>query len=456
MNLNDIKLYIDHRPDEKVFRVHRDVFRDPELFELELKHVFERTWNFIALDSQIPKPNDFVTGTIGRTPVLVTRAADGAIKAFVNACRHKGATVCRMSSGNAKFHVCPYHGWAYDSSGKNVDIKDRAAGAYAPAFDAENHDLIPVARVEAYKGLVFGCLDPDVISLDAFLGDMKFFIDCVMDQGPKGMEFIPGHATYTFRGNWKLQMDNGQDGYHLTSTHQSFIELQRRRAKGKGHVDSKAFDWKTRNEARSGTYTFPYGHSALWVDQTEPQKRPVYPVIDEIVGRVGRLRAEWVMKGRNNQIFPNLQFNDSVATMLRVFIPLAPDLTEMRTWCLAPIGEDPELRAWRLRQHEDFFNPGGMATPDDTVTYEDCQRGFEADGNDWMHGYERGYMKLKEGGNDLSDELGLKPLESLIGISGMNGTMSEIAMQSPYREWARMMEAGLAGRRAYESGGSPS
>jgi len=60
---------------------------------------------------------------------------------------------------------------------------------------------------------------------------------------------------------------------------------------------------------------------------------------------------------------------------LRTFRPLAADRTEMKSWCLAPIGEAPELRAWRLRQFEDFFNPGGLATPDDTVTYEGCQSG---------------------------------------------------------------------------------
>ena len=62
--------------------------------------------------------------------------------------------------------------------------------------------------------------------------------------------------------------------------------------------------------------------------------------------------------------------------MLRTFRPVAVDRTEMRSYCLAPIGEKPELRAWRLRQFEDFFNPTGIATPDDTVTYEDCQRGI--------------------------------------------------------------------------------
>src|SRR3954464_11240816 len=147
MNLDDIGLYVDDRPSEGIFRLHRDLFADPGLFELEMKHLFERTWIFLGLESQVAKPNDFTTTHIGRTPVLLSRGAKGELGAFVNACRHKGATVARLQSGNVKFHVCPYHGWAYDASGRNVDIKDRAAGAYAAAFDADNHDLIPIAKL---------------------------------------------------------------------------------------------------------------------------------------------------------------------------------------------------------------------------------------------------------------------------------------------------------------------
>src|SRR2546425_1220892 len=94
MDLKDIRLYVDDRPAEGVFRVHRDVYSDPELFELEQKFIFERTWNFIALESQIARPNDFVTGHIGRTPVLATRDAKGRLGGFVNGCRHKGAIAC--------------------------------------------------------------------------------------------------------------------------------------------------------------------------------------------------------------------------------------------------------------------------------------------------------------------------------------------------------------------------
>jgi benzoate/toluate 1,2-dioxygenase alpha subunit/2,4,5-trichlorophenoxyacetic acid oxygenase 1 len=107
VNLEDIHLYVDDRPEEQVFRVHKDVYSDPELFELEMKYIFERTWIFLGLESQIAKPHDFLTTHIGRTPVLLARDAKGKLGAFVNACRHKGATVCRTEQGNAKYHVCP-------------------------------------------------------------------------------------------------------------------------------------------------------------------------------------------------------------------------------------------------------------------------------------------------------------------------------------------------------------
>src|SRR5258708_28630924 len=102
MDLKGIRLYVDDRPAEGVLRVHRDVYSDPELFELEQKFIFERTWNFLALESQIPKANDFVTGHIGRTPVLATRDAKGRLGAFVNVCRHKWATLSAANRGNAK------------------------------------------------------------------------------------------------------------------------------------------------------------------------------------------------------------------------------------------------------------------------------------------------------------------------------------------------------------------
>ncbi len=443
---NEIRRYIDDRPDEGIFRVHRDVYADPELFELERKFIFERTWNFLAIEAQLPRPHDFVTAYIGNSPILLSRDARGKLGAFLNVCRHKGAIVCRTDQGNAKHHTCPYHGWVYDAAGKNVDIKDRTSGSYAPGFDIEDHNLVPLPRLETYKGLIFGSLSADVPPLQEFLGDIRVFLDLAMEQGPQGMEFIPGRCVYTYNGNWKLQLDNGLDAYHLTSTHLSFMDIQARRRAGAGNLEARQFDWAKRPAQKAGMFTFPHGHAAFWANQAEPEKRPIYPAVGEIRRRLGDVRADWMLKGRITSIFPNMQIADAITLMLRTFRPLAVDRTEMRSYCLAPIGEAPELRAWRLRQFEDFFNPGGLATPDDTTVYEDCQRGFRADGLGWLQGYSRGTATVIDGPNDVARELGIRPATS---EEGTYKTQTETCLHAPYREWRRLIEAGLEGRKAY-------
>lgn len=443
---------IDDRPNDGIFRIHRDVYTDPEIFELEQRFIFERTWSFVGLESQLPAPNAYLTTQIGRAPIIVTRGEDQRIRGFLNVCRHKGAKILLQEQGRQKYLTCQYHGWAYDCQGRNFHIKDRPVGAYDPSFDATNHDLIPVARIEAYKGLIFACLVGEVPPLEDFLGDMKFFVDLYMDQGPLGMEFVPGKAVYSYRGNWKLQMDNGMDNYHLTSTHSSFLDVQAKRRQGGGNQAARQFDWDKRNAQQGGTFLFPHGHSLNWLNQPEVEKRPIWPVIDEIRARVGETNAQWMLNLKNCVIFPNMQIADSTSLLIRTFRPLSVDETEMRVYCLAPIGESAERRSWRLRQFEDFFNPSGFATPDDTVIYEDCQAGYQAGGSghapglfDYTQGCERGRRLFMPGANATAQALGLKPDYSLQGEFEIQ---QEMCYLSSYREWQRLMLAGAtaAGR----------
>ena len=122
MRFQDIRDYVRDEPERGAFRVHRDLFRDPQLFELEMAHIFEGGWVFVCLDSQVPKPHDFYVTRVGRRSVMVTRDGLGNLHCFFNTCRHRGATLCHTESGNCKVHVCEYHGWAYGSDGENTDI----------------------------------------------------------------------------------------------------------------------------------------------------------------------------------------------------------------------------------------------------------------------------------------------------------------------------------------------
>jgi phenylpropionate dioxygenase-like ring-hydroxylating dioxygenase large terminal subunit len=424
------------------FRVHRDLFTSPEIFDLEMRYIFEAGWVFVALESQIAKPFDYVCTQIGRQPVIVTRDENGQVHVLFNSCRHKGARIAQREAGNAPLFVCPYHSWTYRADGRLRGIKDRAGGLYPPAFETEDHDLQRAARVEAYRGLIFASLNENVESLADYLGDSKVFIDLAMDQGEHGMELVPGRTYYTFDANWKLQMENGIDPYHLTSAHQSFIRIiDERKTAASSLAAIKSRDFRQSVIAESGAFAFRNGHGAVWIDNLTPEQKPIHRTIDALRARVGEHRARWMLNFRNLTLFPNLQLADSESMLLRVIKPLSPTRTEMRVYCMAPIGEDPEARRLRLRQHEDFFNATGLATPDDTALYEECQNGFLARHAGNLQGYDRGEGAARDRADKAAQALGITPERS---VTGAFAIQSEIQFRPLYRRWRAMMQAGRA------------
>ena len=149
-----------------VFRVARDIFTDPELFELEMKTIFEGNWIYLAHESQVANPNDFFTTTIGRQPIIIARNRQGELNAFINACSHRGAMLCRFKRGNKATYTCPFHGWTFNNSGKLLKVKDPEAAGYPQSFDCDgSHNLTKVARFESYRGFLFGSLNADVAPL---------------------------------------------------------------------------------------------------------------------------------------------------------------------------------------------------------------------------------------------------------------------------------------------------
>ncbi|MDO6805187.1 Rieske 2Fe-2S domain-containing protein, partial [Wenyingzhuangia sp. 1_MG-2023] len=93
--------------EQGLFRCRRDMFTDPELFELEMKHIFEGNWIYLAHESQIAENNDFFTTYMGRQPVFIARNKEGELNCFINACSHRGAVLCRTKKGNKSVLTCP-------------------------------------------------------------------------------------------------------------------------------------------------------------------------------------------------------------------------------------------------------------------------------------------------------------------------------------------------------------
>ena len=184
------------------FKLHRSVFTDQTLFDLEMKYIFEGNWVYLAHESQIPNNNDFYTTHIGRQPVLIARNKNGELNAMINACSHRGAQLCRHKRGNKATYTCPFHGWTFNNSGKLLKVKDPSEAGYSDCFNHEgSHDLKKVARFENYKGFLFGSLNADVLPLTEFLGETTKIIDMIVDQSDQGLEVLRGSSSYTYEGN---------------------------------------------------------------------------------------------------------------------------------------------------------------------------------------------------------------------------------------------------------------
>lgn len=445
----EIARLIDDRPNDGIFRVHPDAFTDQDIFELEIARVFEGTWVFLGLESELAEPHAYITRRIGRRGVLLTRDGNGELHGFLNSCRHRGTQLCPLAAGKRKIHVCRYHGWSYDSRGRNIGVTLRDDGRYPPTFEATDRDLVPVARLASYRGFIFASLSAHVPPLPDHLGEARILLDLVADQAPDGLEFIPGSASYTFDGNWKLQFENGLDAYHFPSTHAAFVNILKRRPAPPVPPDLDVVTDAAKAPA-SGTISFPRGHAMSWSigapGQSAEQRpltrdRALYARVRE---QVGEQRLDWMLRQRNLTIFPNVQVIDIQSLQLRTWEPLAVDKTRMTSYCLAPRGEDPDARRFRIRQYEEFFNAGGLATSDDNVMYEYSQAGYNTARDGSALAYARGLGDTDTAG-DAFAALGITDAARCSYSATGFAFGDETGIHAGYREWLRLLLAAEAG-----------
>lgn len=421
------------------FRCKREMFTSPELFELEMKHIFEGNWVYLAHESQLPKINDYYTTKIGRQPVFITRNKDNQLNCFINSCAHRGATLTRFKHGNKSSFTCPFHGWTFNNSGKLLKIKDPTETGYPSSFNCEgSHDLKKVARFESYRGFLFASLNADVQPLEEFLGEAKVIIDMIVDQSPEGLEVLRGSSTYVYEGNWKLQAENGADGYHVTATHWNYAATQAQRKSRDSGDDINAMSAGGWAKKGGGSYSFENGHLLLWTRWDNPEDRPLMEQRERLVKEFGEAKAEWMINNsRNLCLYPNVYLMDQFSSQIRVFRPLSVDRTEVTIYCIAPKGESAEARAHRIRQYEDFFNATGMATPDDLEEFRACQEGFMGRALEW-NDMSRGAEHWVEGPDAEADKIGLKPI-----LSGVK-TEDEGLYVAQHSYWLEQMRAAAA------------
>jgi benzoate/toluate 1,2-dioxygenase subunit alpha len=398
-------------------RVHHSIYTDPAIFRAEMRQIFGRTWVYLAHDSEIASPGDYVTRLIGLQPVIVTRDPDGDVHVLLNRCRHRGALVCREPGGNSSYFRCMYHGWAYNNEGRLIGVPLRHR--YPETFDLDGLWLVAVPRVERYRGMIFASLNPGIEPLEAFLGAARHHIDVMLDFAEDGeIDVRSGCTKHEYRGNWKFQAENGVDGYHANTVHESLQLLDRWRAERRAAETSRL-----RNPQRGEGWceSFPQGHS-LMARPAEPgaaeQLQARYP---EWTARLAEKHPLDEMLVKHNLfIFPNLYVR---IDHIRVILPRAVDRTEVLMYPYRLKGVPEEVNVSRLRGQEDFHGSAGFGTVDDMMAFEAVQQGLQAEGVDWLY-FSRG----------MHDEI-----VRADGVRVNVHASDELPMRELYRAWKRLM-----------------
>ena len=201
-----------------VMRQSVDAYLDQGRFEYEVERIFKHLPLALALSSELPAPDTYKAMDVMGVPVLLTRGADGAARAFLNVCRHRGSPLCEAgSTGSAQRLSCPYHAWSYDTAGDLVGM----FGAHTFGdIDRDHLSLTPLACAEK-AGFVFASLTPGTtFDIDAFLGDFTPYVAALdLDQW-----HIFEQRTLDGPG-WKVAWDGYLEGYHQERLHPKTVGL---------------------------------------------------------------------------------------------------------------------------------------------------------------------------------------------------------------------------------------
>lgn len=362
-------------------RVHGSLYTDPGVFADELARIWYRTWVYVGHESEIPQPNDYVLKNLGPQSIIMTRDRSHSIHLLVNRCSHRGNQICDAARGNSAALRCQYHGWTFGSDGSLIGAPFRQG--YAGQELRTTRALGRVARVDSYRGFVFGSFAEDGPSLLEHLGSATDVLDRLARLSPKGeVELTAGWLRHEVHANWKMLVENETDGYHPQFVHASIFEA------GQSHV-AAMYSEKSVATARD----LGNGH-------TEHDLRPQFRADDVPLGWFGTTAERLpdyvrTMRERHGDtvareilvdgsphvmIFPNLFIAE---IQLFVIQPLAVDRTVQHVTPLQFKGA-PDLNRRLLHQVSGSVGPAGFLLADDSEMYERNQRGVAGRKPEWL------------------------------------------------------------------------
>jgi nitrite reductase/ring-hydroxylating ferredoxin subunit len=190
-----------------------DRYIDPAFAKKEFDLLWPRTWQFACREEHIPEVGDYYVYDIGRHSFIVTRVAEHDIRAYYNACLHRGTKLrASGSDGCASEFKCSFHGWSWYLDGT---LREAVCDWDFPHVKADKFSL-PEARVELLGGFVFINMDREAPSLPAYLGP-EFMAH--ITQWKLEDRYVYCHVYKIIPANWKLNMEAFMEAYHVINTH---------------------------------------------------------------------------------------------------------------------------------------------------------------------------------------------------------------------------------------------
>jgi len=355
------------------------VFNNPKIFDLELRRIFARSWVFIGHETELPNPGDYAMRYIGQDPFIFVRDAAGVIRVLFNACRHRGAQVCRAERGNAAEFVCPYHGWNYRNDGTLIGVPARTQGYRK--LKLEDWSLLPAPHVINYHGLIFANLDPYAVPFEQHIGRYAWYLDTQLLLTEGGMEVVGEPHRWQVDANWKQGAENFcGDSSHTQSVHRSAMEV------GAAGVAAAGAPGKT------GLHVHDCDGHAISTRLAAPGETTFWEYPEEVTrnfkpDRLSEAQFDFARRGivHDGTVFPNFSFLHLGVTdsrerspagflTIRVWQPRGPGETEIWNWVLVP-KEAPD--SYKERAYEvamSSFSPSGSFEQDDVAVWPGIAR----------------------------------------------------------------------------------
>ena len=359
-------------------RVPYGVYTNPEIYRRELDRIFHGpSWNYVALEAEIPSKGDFRTTRIGEMSVIVVRGGDGSVRVLQNKCAHRGLEVCKSSHGTAKAFQCPYHQWNYALDGRLLGAPFskgvKGQGGMPDDFDRAAHGLNEL-RVATRRGVVFASLGDPPQSLDAYLGPkMLRWFDRVFD----GRELrLIGTSRQRIPANWKLMFENIKDPYHASLLHVFLVSFGLFRADNPSRTE---MDETGRHSVLTSCRSVP-------TDASQP---------NQATAEMSSFRKDLKLKDAKlldiakeyegpetvvmQTVWPNLIVQQQANTLAtRQIVPRGAESFDL-VWTFFGYEDDDDAMRDRRLRHANLMGPAGFVSMDDSEVMDAAQRGISAD-----------------------------------------------------------------------------